>query len=45
MATAPTTSERVPVSTLLASLGRDATARVRRALRPLGLGAQQFLVH
>jgi MarR family transcriptional regulator, lower aerobic nicotinate degradation pathway regulator len=33
-----------PMSTLLAGLGRDATARVRRALRPLGLGAQQFLV-
>jgi DNA-binding MarR family transcriptional regulator len=32
------------MSTLLAGLGRDATARVRRTLRPLGLGAQQFLV-
>ena len=31
------------MSTLLAGLGRDATARVRRAIRPLGLGAQQFL--
>jgi DNA-binding MarR family transcriptional regulator len=42
---APTTStEQLPVSTLLAGLGRDATARVRRALRPLGLGAQQFQV-
>jgi DNA-binding MarR family transcriptional regulator len=39
-----TTSEPVPMSTLLAGLGRDATARVRRALRPLGVGAQQFLV-
>jgi DNA-binding MarR family transcriptional regulator len=38
-----TTREQVPMSTLLAGLGRDATARVRRALRPLGLGAQQFL--
>src|ERR1700704_6632396 len=36
--------EPVPMSTLLAGLGRDATARVRRTLRPLGLGAQQFLV-
>jgi DNA-binding MarR family transcriptional regulator len=36
--------EQVPVSTLIAGLGRDATARVRRAMRPLGLGAQQFLV-
>ena len=44
MSKAPTTAEHVPMSTLLASLGRDATARVRRAMRPLGLGAQQFLV-
>jgi DNA-binding MarR family transcriptional regulator len=39
-----TTVEQVPMSTLLAGLGRDATARVRRASRPLGLGAQQFVV-
>jgi|tagenome__1003787_1003787.scaffolds.fasta_scaffold20648974_2 DNA-binding MarR family transcriptional regulator len=32
------------LSTLLAGLGRDATARVRRAIRPLGLGPQQYLV-
>lgn len=32
------------MSTLLAWLGREATARVRRAMRPLGVGAQQFLV-
>ena len=32
------------MSTLLAGLGREATARVRRAMRPLGLGAQQFLL-
>ena len=38
------TTFEVPMSTLLAALGRDATARVRRAMRPLGLGAQQFLV-
>ena len=38
------TPEQVPTSTLLAGIGRDATARVRRAIRPLGLGAQQFLV-
>jgi DNA-binding MarR family transcriptional regulator len=44
MPTAAIVSEQVPISTLLAGLGRDATARVRRALRPLGLGAQQFLV-
>jgi DNA-binding MarR family transcriptional regulator len=44
MASAATTPEQVPMSTLLAGLGRDTTARVRRAMRPLGLGAQQFLV-
>jgi DNA-binding MarR family transcriptional regulator len=44
MSSAATTPERVPISTLLAGLGREATARVRRAMRPLGLGAQQFLV-
>jgi DNA-binding MarR family transcriptional regulator len=44
MTTAATSSEQVPMSTLLAFLGRDATARVRRTLRPVGLGAQQFLV-
>ena len=32
------------MSTLLAGLGREATTRVRRAMRPLGLGAQQFVV-
>jgi DNA-binding MarR family transcriptional regulator len=32
------------MSTLVAGLGREVTARVRRAMRPLGLGAQQFLV-
>lgn len=32
------------MTTLLAGLGRDATARARRALRPLGLGAQEYLV-
>jgi DNA-binding MarR family transcriptional regulator len=44
MPTAATAPEQVPMSTLLAALGREATARVRRAMRPLGLGAQQFLV-
>src|SRR6476646_10693468 len=44
MASPATTTEQVPFSTLLAGLGRDITARVRRAIRPLGLGAQQFLV-
>jgi DNA-binding MarR family transcriptional regulator len=44
MRTATTTPDQVPMSTLLAGLGREATARLRRAMRPLGLGAQQFLV-
>jgi MarR family transcriptional regulator, lower aerobic nicotinate degradation pathway regulator len=38
------TTARVPYGVLLARLGQDATARFRRALRPLGLGAQQFIV-
>jgi MarR family transcriptional regulator, lower aerobic nicotinate degradation pathway regulator len=40
----PMQTAQVPMSTLLSALGRDATARVRRAMRPLGLGAQQFHV-
>ncbi len=44
MTGAATAPDEVPMSTLLAGLGRDATARVRRAIRPLGLGAQQYLV-
>jgi MarR family transcriptional regulator, lower aerobic nicotinate degradation pathway regulator len=44
MPAATPTHEQVPMSTLLAGLGREATARVRRAMRPLGLGAQQFVV-
>src|ERR1700749_2907993 len=40
----PKLTPEVPVSTLLAGLGRDATARVRRALRPLALGAPEILV-
>ena len=39
-----TTAEQVTMSTLLVGLGRDTTARVRRAIRPLGLGAQEFRV-
>jgi DNA-binding MarR family transcriptional regulator len=41
MSSATTSTE---LSTVLASLGRDATTRVRRATRPLGLGAQDYLV-
>ncbi len=37
-------TEQLPAATLLAGLGREATARVRRALRPLGIGAQDFQV-
>jgi len=44
MTTAATALDQVPMTTLLTGLGRDATARVRRAIRPLGLGAQQFMV-
>ncbi|MEA2132864.1 MAG: hypothetical protein QOC68_773 [Solirubrobacteraceae bacterium] len=44
MPTGAPTHEQVPMSTLLGGLGREATARVRRAMRPLGLGAQQFVV-
>jgi DNA-binding MarR family transcriptional regulator len=32
------------LSSILAALGRDATARVRRAIRPLGVTAHQYLV-
>ena len=39
-----TATDSVSMTTLLAALGRDATARVRRAIRPFGLGAQQFHV-
>ena len=38
------TGTRLPYGVLLARLGQDATARFRRALRPLGLSAQQFIV-
>ena len=36
--------ERIPYGLLLARLGQESTARFRRALRPLNLGAQQFIV-
>jgi DNA-binding MarR family transcriptional regulator len=36
--------ERTPFGLLLARLGNEATARFRRSLRPLNLGAQQFIV-
>ena len=39
-----TAVERTPYGLLLARLGNEATARFRRALRPLNLAAQQFIV-
>jgi DNA-binding MarR family transcriptional regulator len=36
--------ERIPYGLLLARLGHEATAGFRRSLRPLNLGAQQFIV-
>ena len=38
------TSTRLPYGVLLARLGNEATAGFRRALKPLGLGAQEFIV-
>lgn len=35
---------RLPYGVLLARLGNESTAGFRRALRPLGLGAQEFIV-
>ena len=35
---------RMPYGLLLARLGQESTARFRRALRPLNLSAQQFIV-
>jgi DNA-binding MarR family transcriptional regulator len=36
--------ERIPYGLLLARLGHEATAGFRRSLRPINLGAQQFIV-
>jgi MarR family transcriptional regulator, lower aerobic nicotinate degradation pathway regulator len=36
--------ERIPYGLLLARLGQESMARFRRSLRPLNLGAQQFIV-
>jgi MarR family transcriptional regulator, lower aerobic nicotinate degradation pathway regulator len=36
--------ERIPYGLLLARLGHEATAGFRRSLRPLNLGAQEFIV-
>jgi DNA-binding MarR family transcriptional regulator len=37
-------AEDLPFAALIARLGQDAIARLRRALRPLGLSAHQFIV-
>jgi DNA-binding MarR family transcriptional regulator len=39
-----THTEDLPVGALLARMGQDATARMRRALRPLDLSAHHFIV-
>jgi DNA-binding MarR family transcriptional regulator len=45
MAQAPASAvDRIPYGLLLARLGQEATAGFRRSLRPLNLGAQQFIV-
>lgn len=44
MAQASASTERIPYGLLLARLGQEATARFRRSVRPLNLGAQQFIV-
>ena len=40
----PSAIERITYGLLLARLGQESTARFRRSLRPLNLGAQQFIV-
>jgi DNA-binding MarR family transcriptional regulator len=39
-----TAVERIPYGLLLARLGQESVARFRRSVRPLNLGAQQFIV-
>ena len=39
-----TAVDRIPYGLLLARLGQESTARFRKALRPLNVGAQQFIV-
>ncbi|MEA2399854.1 MAG: MarR family transcriptional regulator, lower aerobic nicotinate degradation pathway regulator [Thermoleophilaceae bacterium] len=41
---AQTATDRIPYGLLLARLGYESTARFRRSLRPLNLGAQEFIV-
>ena len=44
MTSASVLAASASLSTLLAGLGREATTRLRRVIRPIGLGAQQYLV-
>ena len=44
MAQAAASTERIPYGLVLARLGQEATARFRKSVRPLNLGAQQFIV-
>ena len=44
MAQAQSDVDRIPYGLLLARLGQESVARFRRSLRPLNLGAQQFIV-
>jgi DNA-binding MarR family transcriptional regulator len=39
-----TDTDRLPYGLLLARLGQESVARFRRAVRPLDIGAQQFIV-
>ena len=43
IATTETPAQPFPAGALLSRLGQEANARFRRALRPLDLGAQQFI--
>ena len=44
MAQVQSAVERIPYGLLLARLGQESVARFRRSLRPLNLGAQEFIV-
>jgi DNA-binding MarR family transcriptional regulator len=44
MAQVAASTERIPYGLVLARLGQEATARFRKSVRPLNLGAQQFIV-
>jgi len=44
MAEVQSAVERIPYGLLLARLGQESVARFRRSLRPLNLGAQEFIV-